>query len=491
MSEDLILALDIGTSGLRGALFDRFGKKIPSSEARINLKPNAAARLGSELDARTVVRNAVAIIDTVINNAGGDIAWIAASSLWHTLIGMDANRRPTTPVFTWADNRGRDQAVFLRRHFDESTIHGRVGARFHQSFWPAKLLWLRDEHEETWRQTKKWLSLPDFLTLSFCGEAVTSVSIASGTGVFNIRSLDWDAELVEFLRLKTSHLSEIAADGHGLSLLPKFRQRWPRLRNAKWLPAIGDGAAANLGSGSSRKDRAALSIGTSAALRILYRGEPPDRMPKGLFCYRADSRRIVLGGALSDGGFLLDYLKSLLAVPGNAKSLDRKILARETSGISFLPFVNGERNTGYHPYARGAIFGLQATSDSIDILKSAIEGIGFRLAAILEEIQSVARLREIVGSGGAFCSSRALQQTIADIFGRKILVSRDCDASLRGAALHAAETTGKIVRIETVAKTSRSSVNPDPVRRRYYATERERHNALYQLFFQSNLIESK
>lgn len=487
MSEDLILALDIGTSGIRGALFDFFGQKIPSSEARIERKPKAEAPNASEFDARAVVRETAEILDAVIRKAPRGIAFIATSSLWHTLVGIDANHNPTTPVYTWADNRSRDQVQQLRNHLDEREIHNRVGTRFHQSFWPAKLLWLRNQSGGVWRQTAKWLSLPDFLTLSFCGHAATSISIASGTGIFNVRSIGWDDRLTEFLGLKSNQLAEIARDGEGFSFLQKFRRRWPQLRNAKWLPAIGDGAAANIGSACTRRPRAALTIGTSAALRVSYRGKPPDLIPDGLFCYRADSRRIVLGGALSDGGGLIDYLKTIFAIGDDLKMLDRKIRTRRTSGIAFLPFVNGERSTGYNPYASGVIYGLKPQTDPIDIIKAAIEGIGFRLAAILDEIESISRVREIVGSGGAFCSSRALQQTVADIFGRKIHLSPDCEASLRGAALHAAETTGKIDRIETVEKTPRSSINFDPVRRRFYADERKRHEAIYKLF---SFIES-
>ncbi|MCV6020982.1 FGGY-family carbohydrate kinase, partial [Escherichia coli] len=83
---------------------------------------------------------------------------------------------------------------------------------------------------------------------------------------------------------------------------------------------------------------------------------------------------------------------------------------------------------------------MTSATDAVDILTAAIEGIGFRLAAIADQIEEVFPLGQITGSGGAFCGSPAIRQVVADILGRDIRIAKDCDASLRGAALHAALT---------------------------------------------------
>lgn len=482
MSPQLILALDIGTSGVRGALFDARGRLIKPSLVRHGYRPATTRDFGSTLDAEAVFALVVRVINSVLLHCDGEIAFIASSSLWHTLVGIDKNLRPTTPAFTWADNRSRERVRHLRRRFDEEEIHNRVGARFHSSYWPAKLLSLRSTDIVNFRRTEKWLSLPDYLTLRFCGRPDTSISMASGTGIFDIRSLRWDRQLCRFLQIPIKNLPSIASDD-GFPLLENFVRRWPQLKNARWLPAIGDGAAANLGSGCVWRGLAALSIGTSAAIRIFDRGQPPAKIPPGLFCYRYDSEYFLLGGALSDGGGALAYLSGLLGREGFDKSTDREILRRPVTenGLIFLPFINGERSTGFNEFATGGILGLTAATDAVDILKAAIEGIGFRLAAIADQIGEVTAIKQIIGSGGAFCASPAIRQTIADILGREIFVARDCEASLRGAALHAAKSAGKIVGIDSVAKLPRSIVKPDAGRKIDYGFARRRHDRIYQL----------
>lgn len=492
MSGQLILALDIGTSGIRGALSDSKGRIIPASLVRVDQRPLTTRDGGSVIDPGQTFKNVLGVIDGVLQYGKGDIGVIAVSSLWHSLAGIDENQRPTTPAFTLADNRSRDFVRHLRNDLDETETHNRVGARFHSSYWPAKLLRLRKTDPKVFRSTVKWLSLPDYLTLKFCGQAATSISMASGTGIFDIGSLCWDPGLCRYLRITDKKLPSIAQDNEGFPLLKKFIKRWPRLKNAKWLPAIGDGAAANLGSGCIGHQRAALTIGTTAAIRLLYRGKPPLTIPSGLFCYRYDSRFSLLGGALSDGGGIYGQIKKLCGISKDEKSLAREIMRRAAgrSGLIFLPFINGERSTGYNEFARGGVFGLTSATDAVDILTAAIEGIGFRLAAIADQIEEVFPLGQITGSGGAFCGSPAIRQVVADILGRDIRIAEDCDASLRGAALHAALTAGKIENIESVVKSPRSKVKSDARRHNGYKAARARHDRIYKIYSSNETNEN-
>ena len=225
----------------------------------------------------------------------GQIAHVATSCFWHSLVGVDEVGQPTTKVLSWADNRSRDQVAVLRRRFDEVEIHNRTGARFHSSFWPAKLLWLRKEEPDAFTRTGRWLSLSDYLALKLFDDAATSVSMASATGIFDIRKCVWDTQLVKYLKLKILNLPPLAGDNQTFRLNRKFASRWAA-GEAEWFPAIGDGAANNIGSGCVTKSRAALMVGTSGAMRIAYRGEPPHKIPTGLWCYRVDRERVVIGG---------------------------------------------------------------------------------------------------------------------------------------------------------------------------------------------------
>jgi gluconokinase len=448
--KNLILGIDIGSSSVRTALFDHSGDQISGTFIKIERKLRATADGGSEIDADAASRQVVKAIDELlakIVGRKGTITHVASCAFWHSLMGVDENGKPTTPVLGWADNRSREHVASLREKLNESETHQRTGARFHSSFWPAKLLWLKGGNPNgsqgaPFNDTARWISLGDYITFKLTGELATSVSIASGTGIFNLREGVWDERLIRVLNLKRSQLPPIPENTHTMRLNAKFAKRWPRLAEAEWFPAVADGAANNIGSGCSSRGKAALMVGTSGAMRVVL-DSPPANIPDGLWCYRVDHKRFILGGALSDGGGLLDWLRAKLNLPKNAESLIAK-RPPGANGVAVLPFFAGERSTGYDEGARGAILGLTMAHDSIDILHASMEAIAGRFAEILRQIESVTPVREIVASGGALKNSPAFTRIIADTLGRELTLSEAPEASMRGAVLLALETIGKI-----------------------------------------------
>jgi gluconokinase len=184
-------------------------------------------------------------------------------------------------------------------------------------------------------------------------------------------------------------------------------------------------------------------VGTSAAMRMAYRGQPPAKLPDGLWCYRIDREQVIVGGALSDGGNLYNLIKTRFELPAN---VDEIIAERGSANdeLIVLPFFFGERSTGYDEKARGAIIGLTHQHDGVDVLRAAMEGVAFRLADVLDRLQKVARIDEIVASGGALRDSPVWAQMIANVLGRDLTVTAAAESSSKGAVLLALETVGKI-----------------------------------------------
>lgn len=444
----MILGLDIGSSSVRAALFDRHGELLPKTLVKIERKLKSTLDGGSEIDADVAFRQMAKAIDEILEkDRTAKITHVASCTFWHSLLGVDKNRRPTTPVLGWADNRSREYVATLRKKLDERETHNRTGARFHSSFWPAKLLWLKGGNP-TGREgaphieTAHWLSLADYITLKLSGELATSISIASGTGIFDLRGETWDEKVLRFLELKRSQLSPIGHDAKTFRLNAKFAKRWPRLAGADWFLPVADGAANNIGSGCTTPGRAALMVGTSGAMRV-FLDKPPAKIPDGLWCYRVDHRRMILGGALSDGGGLLDWLRANLNLPKNADGLIAK-RPPGSRGVTVMPFFAGERSTGYDENARGAILGLATANDALDIYHAAMAAIAERFAEILKQIESVTPIKEIVASGGALENSPVFARMIGETLGRELTLSSTQEASMRGAVLLALETIGNI-----------------------------------------------
>lgn len=479
-----LLALDVGTSGVRAALFNEQGREIEGAQAHSN---RIFATFGDveELDPGDLIELVGHTLDQLFENAGrfvDRVELIAASCFWHSLMGIGSDGRLTTPVFGWANTRAGDAARRLRSRFDEREIHARTGCRLHPSYWPAKLLWLKEERPEEYKATAHWLSFADYLVLRLFSETATSVSMASGSGLLNQRSCEWDQELIAALELPGEKLPEIAAANRTfVGLRAEFGIRWPQLNQACMLPPIADGAANSIGSGCTTRDKAALMVGTSGAMRVIYEGEPASEVPPPLWSYRVDRRRVIVGGALSDGGALFGWMRQSLALRGDAESIERQLeeIEPDSHHLTVLPFWAGERSTGWATDARGGILGITLHTRPIEILRAAMEAVAYRFALLAESLEPFAPRAAIVASGNALRASPVWLQIIADVLGRPVMLSATAEASTRGAALLALESTGKIQSIEQSETLAEKTVLPDMTRHALYREGLERQQKMY------------
>lgn len=479
------LSIDIGTSGVRSSLFD---SKSSELEDLRSVRSSPDPEDPSEYDPETLLQLVIDCLDEVhsgCREGGISPAFAGVSCFWHGLLGIDAAGDPVTPLITWADTRASDAAGSLRARLDERENHRRTGCHFHSSFWPAKLVRLREVEPEVFENVRKWLSFSDLLHFRLTGDLVTSVSMASGTGLLDQRKCSWDEGLAAECGVSLHDLPDISPDDAFGSLRQEFIDRWPRFAEAKWITAIGDGAANNLGANCVSRARAALMVGTSAAIRVLFEDDIPDPVPEGLFCYRLDRKRIVLGGALSDGGSLYRWLTETLGLKVDDASLEERYRDGPPGyhGLTFLPFVFGERSTGYHPDAKGSVIGITRGTDAADISIAAMEGIAFRLREILSRIEGITKPNEIVASGGAIDSSGFLAELIADVLGRDLTISNTELASLRGAALFAMEAAGiQNTRSEDPLTLSRL-VRYESGNHKAYSVEMDKHLRFYKRIF--------
>ncbi len=476
-----ILALDIGTSSVRAALYDDSGNVLPETVVKNSRTVNFTTDGGAEIEAEEAVGQVVKAIDDVLLKTSQVIDYVAISCFWHSLVGVDSEGQATTPVFTWAETRPARYVQTLRDNLNETDIHNRTGCRFHSSYWTAKLLWLREEQSEVFEKTAKWLSFSDFLALRLFGNAETSVSMASGTGIFDIRKNNWDQQLLKFLHLKSENLPLLAEDNFTLQT-----GRWESLKEAKWFLAIGDGAANNIGAGCVEKTKAALMIGTSGAIRVAGAGEIPNEIPDGLWCYRIDKKRIIVGGALSDGGGLYAWLKETLKIAEFDDEVEAEIAKREPDSheLTFLPFLAGERSTGYHENAKGAILGLTQHTTAVEITQAAMESVAFRFAKIVENLSQITKLETIIASGGALRESPVWTQIIADVLAKDLSLPDIHEASSRGVVLLALETLGIIDDIADLPTPEGARFNFDQRRHEIYKEARKRHEKFYELLYQ-------
>jgi gluconokinase len=435
-----VLALDVGTSSVRAYRFDE------TAEER-----DAPARrdYAGEHDPDRVL----ALTHEVIAEAGGaEVEAVGASCFGHSLLALDRGGRPLTPILSWRDTRSADAADRLLRRLDGDAVHGRTGCQIHTSYWPAKLAWLAEEQPEVFRSAHRFVSFCDYLYEQLLGREVpASISMASPTGLVDLRTRTWDAELLETLGVDAERLPEISdAPIEG------------------WYPALLDGACSNLGAGCVTRERAALMVGTSGAIRVVYETDRPEPTP-GLFLHWLDESRVVEGGSLSDGGNLYAWMDKTFKDAGAGSLADRD---PDSHGLTFLSLLGGERSPGWHQHAKGAVHGLTFETTPLDLRQAGLEGVAFRFAEVADLMPGIA---EIVVTGGALLRDSDWVQIMADSLGRPVTTSGVKEASLRGAAVFVLERVG-----ETPAPAPLGPVvEPRADKAEAFRAARERQRRLY------------
>lgn len=481
-----VLALDLGTSSVRAVVYDTRGRMLEPtlSDLPYRVRTTEAGEVSSDPDG--LVNLIATSIDKAVKAARKEKVTIlatGASCYWHSLMGVDRHGRPTTELLTWADTRSAPETRRLRARFDERAYHARTGCFFHASYWPAKLRWLRATRPAAVRHTARWVSLGEYLYQQLFGAAPVSISMASGTGLLDVRQCRWDPQALELAGISTESLSPLDDGDRSLrSLRPAFARRWPELREIPWFLPQGDGGLANIGAGCIGPRWPCATIGTSSALRVVV-DQRRLRIPWGTFVYRLDRRRFVVGGALSEGGNVVRWFTRGLGVKPK-KKLERAAaeIPPDSHGLTVLPFWAGERSPNWRGDARGVISGLLLGTQPADMLRAAMEAITYQFVSVALALREVApRPRSVIATGGQLIHSPAWSQMLADALNLQVVISPEAEASSRGAALLALKALGYLPRLWSTTPAGGRRYRPRPRIHAVYERARRRQQQLYDL----------
>ena len=483
--EPFILSIDIGTSAIKILVFDRRGRAIEDLYWRGVFEIRTSLDGASEVDADALLEAVWLGIDFVLAKAGWlaeNIAGVASCTFVGNIMGVDRSGKPLTPIFTYADTRAEQAVAWLKANFDEHKVHQRTGCYFHSSYLPARFCWLSLSQPDVIHRAKRWLSLGEYMGLKLFGRTAVSYSVASWSGLLDRHQLVWDGHLLQKLPLNNSQLSHLVdIDQPKRGLRQEFALRWPLLADRPWFPAVGDGAAANIGSGCISPHQIALTMGTTTAMRAVV-DHTVDRIPPGLWCYRVDGNRSLPGGALSEGGGLYSWMKNTFQFQ-DPSSLPSALegLPADGHGLTLLPFLYGERSTGWRGHARATIHGISQATTPLDILHAGMESVAYRIGLVFERLSKLLPHEvQVIAGGGALKRSAVWTQIISDVMNQPIAVAENPEATARGAALLAFEALGVDSNINQSPAMIERTHYPDSKRHAIYQSALERHKILYQ-----------
>ena len=454
-----ILGIDIGTGSTKAVAVALTGEVLGVTQQHYPI--NSPEPGYSEQDPVLIWHAFVRCLQEVTTKVGFGPQAISFSSAMHSIIPVDEAGVPLAPMITWADARSEKIAQALRDTAKGEEIYRITGTAIHAMSPLCKLMWMRANKPELFARADKFISIKEFIWFNLFDSFQVDYSIASATGLFDILKLEWSDEACTLAGISPGKLScpenttyyrnDLDADKAILLNIPQ---------KTNFVIGASDGACANLGSHTTGPGIAALTIGTSGAVRITS-PKPVYNYGGMTFNYLLNQNTYVCGGAVNNGGIAINWLLNNFLQKDKLTTADYDDLfnAIDTTpagsdGLLFLPYLYGERAPLWDTKSSGAFINIKPIHTRPHFLRAALEGVCFALYDVLKTVEDASVNITQVNISGGFVSSGTWTQVLADITGKKLVVSQPEDASAIGAvylamqALHA-ESYSQLAHIDS------------------------------------------
>jgi gluconokinase len=475
----VVLAVDIGTSATKAVLFDGQGRVLSLARRAYPMltpRPDWA-----EQDPETVYPAVLAAIREAYQGrpASRSVDAVAFSAQWYSTMPVASDDRALSPYLTWSDRRSAAIADGLRRSERGRRIYRATGCPLDAIYPLSKIIWLRQADLPA--QPVRFISVKEYIFRRLFGEYVVDWSMASSTGLFDIRRRDWSPEALDAAGIDRSCLST------PVSPYKTFTRWSPEALADTGLPqgipcviGAGDGVLSSVGVGAVGRGVAAVNVGTSAACRYLISTPTIDPQER-LWTYALDEHWWVIGGIVSSGGIVYDwFVRQCVGADPSGRPPGPELhgvlndLAAQVSpgseGLIFLPYLSGEQCPVWDPETTGGFFGLTLRHGRGHLARAVYEGIALSLARVAETLSdAVEPIEEVRVTGGLLGSSTWLQ-IAADMWGTRILVPESPEGSSLGAAVLAWVALGMAPDLDVARELVRPArvMEPDAGRRAFY-----------------------
>ncbi len=442
---DYILGVDIGTSSSKALAFTLDGKV--KNQHQITYKTQHPKPGYSEQKPDDILKAIIGVIHKVLKEMDQQPLCVSFSSAMHSLMAVDKKGEPISSLIIWSDARSLKEAEAFKKQKQAIDIYKHTGTPIHAMSPFCKLLWWSKNEKESFKKVAKFISIKEYVFSRFFGTYLASYSLASATGLFDHKKLTWYEPALDIIHLKKDRLSDPVSPTHLCKgLKSEYAKQTGLNKTIPFVMGAGDGCLANLGTGVTQKGEMAVTIGTSGAVR-LFSNQPIKDKEGRIFNYLLLEKEYISGGAINNGGVLLDwYRHHFLKEDITYDDVLKSAFSAEAGcrGLLFLPYLQGERSPMWDAKARGGFIGITNNHEKQHFARAILEGICYSLyhsAEIIEEITD--GIKEVYVSGG-FTQSKEWVQLITDVFNKKVKVSGHGDASSVGAAILGMKAIGVI-----------------------------------------------
>jgi gluconokinase len=481
MSE-CVMAVDIGTTGVRAVAFDPTGKQLHVEAADY---PLHTPRPGwAEQDPQQVYELSTKCLREAAGWAKGEgrhVAALGISAILHSIIAVDADGEALTPSIIWADTRSTAEADAVKRETDAMAIYHRVGGPIHPMYPSIKIRWLRTQQPDVFQKAASFVGIKEYVLRRWTGLNVCDKSVASGTGLYNLREGDWDTEALDIAGIDARRLPPVVETTEPLKVPPERLRELGLPDDCVVVAGGGDGVLQTIGSGCVRPGQMVAMVATSGAVRAVS-DEPKTDARGRTWCYYLAEGRWVVGAAINNAGIVYAWLRDQLDVEIEQLNEMAAEVPAGSHGLLFLPYLAGERSPNWNANARGLLFGLSLAHDRRHLARATLEGVGYRMRTIFEPMEEVVGPAKEIRAAGGFIRSPLWLQIVADVLGHEMKVTDSPEASSLGAAQLAMRGAGMVDSFDDLGPmvAAGESVKPNEAHHKVYS----RLYALYQRLYE-------
>lgn len=477
--------LNLGLKSMRAAVFDPQGRCLAIAyrpietmmgEGRVEQDPEVWWHAGE------------VVLEEALGSSGArdrvDLVTVTASA--GCLVALDSELQPLGNAIMISDVRAQPQADLISRLAAFERL-GRSGLRVTPDLMLPKILWLRENDPERYERSRWFVTPNDFLVARLTGEVATDPNNASKY-FHGIAGSGYPEELLASVHLDADQLPPVvAAAKTRLELRPEIRERFGLAPSCRVGISTYDAICAVYGAGVSEPGEACDVSGTVTSFRAVT--DLPLRDPSGrLFVApHVRSGHYLAGGSNNLGGGVIEWAKQLLyrdeGDPYAAMERDAADAPPGAAGITFLPYLLGERAPIWDANARAVFFGLGRNHGRADMLRSVFEGVGYSVLDIADRLVDLGvRIDRVVASGG-LARIDSIQQIKADMLGVPVVLTEELETTALGAALVAAVNAGTFGSIEEATRASvrfGRQFEPDAARHEMYRDFFGIYRSLYE-----------
>jgi len=481
LEKEVFIGIDIGTAGVRAIAFTPELEKVSFSyreHRTISEREDQA-----EQDPEEIYSNLILCLKEVCVPYR-KILGISLSSVFHSLLGIDKKGEPLTPLYPFTDTRGKGKVEKVRKYLP--SFYQKTGCPPHPIYPAIKILWLKENL--LFKRIKKFISIKSYILYKLTGNLIEDTSVASGSGLFNIHTLCWDEEILDFLSLRKENLPETVEATEEVHI--KSIEGLEKLKDVPLYPGGGDGVLCHLASGL-KKEHISSTVGSSGAIRIAAK-KPFLHKKESTWCYHLYKNWWIIGGAINNGGLALNWFKDKLCQQeikeAKEKGIDiYRILEREAqksppgaNDLIFLPFLTGERAPNWNPDMRGCFIGLALRHQKRDIIRSIMEGVMCRMKAIMQTFEPLIEGNPLIMANGGYTRSELWLKIQANLFNMPINVMYEKEAASMGAVIIALFAQRKIKSLEEFQPKVKKQILPEKDRVERYKIVYQKHIKAYQ-----------